>query len=158
MAPAPSAFDIMIDRTLTVTQNGIPREVTVEEALQRRTCQDATAGSRALRREVLKWIAKRETWLAANRARSMQPRPVQILFEPTDPDNAEEALLLLGIAEPDSRVSVPPDGRQRLLLQPWAVQLALSRGRRSLSAQEVAEIKRCTRDAEMLRWPARIKQ
>jgi len=29
---ASSAFDIVIDRTLTVTQNGEPREVTVEEA------------------------------------------------------------------------------------------------------------------------------
>src|ERR671912_1717792 len=62
--PPPSAFDVVIDRTLTVTQNGKPREVTVEEALQHRTYQDALAGNRAARREVLRMIAKRETWLA----------------------------------------------------------------------------------------------
>jgi len=49
-SPPPSAFDIVIDRTLTVTHNGKPREVTVEEALQHRTYQDALAGNRAARR------------------------------------------------------------------------------------------------------------
>ena len=34
---ATSAFDILIDRSLTVTQNGQLREVTIEEALQHRT-------------------------------------------------------------------------------------------------------------------------
>src|SRR5918993_3194127 len=63
--PAPSAFDIVIDRTLTVTQNGEPREVPIEEALQRRTYQDALGGNRAARREVLKMIAKSEKCLAA---------------------------------------------------------------------------------------------
>jgi hypothetical protein len=152
-----SAFDIVLDRTLTLTRDGKPREVTLEEALQQRTYQDAIAGSRPAQRAVLKMIAKRERWLAANRAKSPQPRPLQMLFDPTDPHNADEALLLLGIAEPDSRWHEPRDGRRGLLLQPWAVQLALSRGRRPLSAQEVSEIKRCTRDAETLRWPARIE-
>ena len=69
-------------------------------------------------------IAKREKWLAANRAKSRSAGPSQMLIEPTDPDNADEALLLLGIAEPDSRWHEPTDGRRRLLLQPWAVQLA----------------------------------
>ena len=39
--------------------------MTVEEALQHRTYQDAIAGSRSARREVLKMIAKREQYLAA---------------------------------------------------------------------------------------------
>src|SRR5205809_7236768 len=68
----PSAFDIVIDRTLTVTQNGKAREVMVEKALQQRTYQDAIAGSRLARREILKMIAKRETWLAAKGARSVK--------------------------------------------------------------------------------------
>ena len=59
----------MIDKTLTVTQGGVPREVTVEEALQHRTYQDAIAGNRAARREVLKMIAKREQYLAARTSR-----------------------------------------------------------------------------------------
>jgi hypothetical protein len=82
-------------------------------------------------------------------------RPVALLTEPTDPDNAHEALILLAIAEPDARWTAEEDKYERLLLQPWAVQAALSRrGRRSLSVREVSEIKRCTRDAATLRWPA----
>jgi Family of unknown function (DUF5681) len=55
-----SDFDIIMDRTLTVTQDGKPREVTIEEALQHRTYQEAIKGNRASQREVLKMIAKRE--------------------------------------------------------------------------------------------------
>ena len=69
-APAASAFDIVIDKTLTVTQGGVPREVTVEEALQQRTYQEAIAGSRPARREVLKMIAKRESIWPGSTARS----------------------------------------------------------------------------------------
>jgi hypothetical protein len=148
--PAPSAFDIVIDRTLTVTQNGRVREVTVEEALQHRTYQDAIAGNRAARREVLKMIAKREKWLASH---GPKHRPVERLIEP-DPDNANAALVLLGIAEPDTRWNDANDKYERLLLRPWAVQAALSRpGRRRPSDKEVSGIKRCTRDPETLRWP-----
>jgi hypothetical protein len=144
--PSASAFDIVIDRRLTVTQNGIARELTVEEALQHKTYQDAIAGNRAARREVLKMIEKRERWLAAKAPKHRS----ELLIEPKDPDNANEALILLGIAEPDSRWS--------LRLQPWAVQAALSRrGRPRLSAEDIAEIKRCTRDAETLRWPRVLK-
>ena len=72
--------------------------------------------------------------------------------------NADGALLLLGIAEPDTRWNDPHDRYEHLLLRPWAVQAALSRpGRRRLSAQDVSEIKRCTREPDTLRWPARTK-
>jgi hypothetical protein len=127
--------------------------VTVEEALQHRTYQDAISGNRAARREVLKMIAKREKWLAEK-----APRPhhsIEQLIEPVDPTNATGAMILLGIAERDTRDYGPNNEYERLLLLPWAVQAALSRpGRQRLSAKDVAEIKRCTRDAETLRWPA----
>ena len=58
--PQSSAFDVVIDRTLTIVQGGVPREVTVDEALQHQTYQNAIAGNRPARREVLKMIAKRE--------------------------------------------------------------------------------------------------
>ena len=149
-----SAFDIIMDRTFTVTQDGKSRELTLEEALQHRTYEEAIKGNRASQREVLKMIAKREKWLAAKRPVS----GLNLLMETEDPDNANEALLLLGIAEPDTQWNDPTDKDQRLRLKPWAVQAALSRpGRRRLSAQDVSEIKRCTRDAETLRWPAGVR-
>ena len=145
-ASAISAFDIVMHRTLTVTQEGKPRELAIEEALHHRTYEAAINGNRAAQREVRKMIIKREKWLAAKRPAA----PVKVLTEPEDPDNANEALLLLGIAERDALWG--------LRLQPWAVQAALSRpGRRRLSAEDVSNIKRCTHDAETLRWPAGVR-
>jgi hypothetical protein len=142
-----------MDRTFTVTQDGKPRELTLEEALQHRTYQEAIKGNRPSQREVMKMIVKREKWLAARRPVS----GLNLLME-TDPDNANEALLLLGIAEPDTQWSNPTDKSQRLRLKPWAVQAALSRpGGRRLSAKDVSNIKLCTRDAETLRWPAGVR-
>jgi hypothetical protein len=132
----------VIDRTLTVTQNGIPREVTVEEALQHRTYQDAIAGNRAAVREVLRMIARRERWLAVHAPK--QPK-VELVSERADPGNADDALLILGIAEPDPEWRRPGHPERRVLLRPWAVWAALDRfGRRRLSAEDMAEIERAT--------------
>lgn len=151
-----SAFDLVIDRTLTVMQGGVAREVSVEEALQHKTYQDALAGNRPARREILKMIAKREKWLADKRP----PKPnggVEVKIEAFDPVNHNEAMLLLGIAE-----RVAPRGdrnpHEHFHLQTWAVQAALSRpGRRQWSERDEFEIKRCTRDADTLRWPGRLR-
>lgn len=153
--PSPSAFDAVIDVTLTLTQNGKRREFTAEEALQQKTYQAAITGDRAAQREVLKMVAKREKWLAA---RPPKHPPREMLTEPEDPDNANEALILLGIGERDTSWN-PNDEYERLLLQPWAVQAALSRrGRRRISDKDVAEINRCTRDPETIRWPTRMRE
>jgi hypothetical protein len=151
---AASAFDIVIDRTLTVTQGGQRRAVTVEEALQHRTYQDAIAGNRAARREVLKMIAKREQYLAAKHARSAAPR-FETRLEPEDPDNADAALLILGIAARNPNWKGRGHDAREPLLEPWAVQAALSRrrGGAPLTDEDIAEIKRCTRAADTVRWP-----
>src|SRR5690606_13394901 len=60
-----SAFDIVLDKTLMVTQNGVERELTVDEALLLRTYQDALAGNRPARRRILQMILRREEWLAS---------------------------------------------------------------------------------------------
>jgi Family of unknown function (DUF5681) len=153
---AGSAYDIIIDKTLTVTQGGLPREVTVEEALQHRTYQDAVAGSRSARREILKMIAKREKYLAAQQDR--RPRRIEQRIEPHDPENAEAAMLILGIADHDpTRRGLAEEG---VLLEPWAVQAALSRrrGGPELTDREVSEIRRCTRNPDTLRWPRGVRE
>ena len=55
-----SAFEIVFEKRVTVTQGGVDQELSVEEALQLRTYQDALAGNRAAQRTILKMIAKRE--------------------------------------------------------------------------------------------------
>jgi hypothetical protein len=150
--PTPSAFEVLVEKTLTVTDRGGTREITVEEALQRRTYQDALAGKRMAIREVKKWIIKREAWLAKREAKPPEPKAIRIS---PDADNADAALVLLGIATPNpTRKDFGADQAQ-LLLEPWAVQAALSRrrGGERLTEHELDEVRRCTRDAGTLRWP-----
>lgn len=148
-----SAFNIIVDRTLTITRDGMAREVTVEEALQHRTYQAAIAGDRAAGREVLKMIAKREAELAKRPQKTA--RKIDLKAEAPDPGNANPAMLLLGIVCEDPGDFGAADIYERLLLEPWAVQAALSRrrGGAKLTAREVEEIRRCTRDPGSLRWP-----
>jgi hypothetical protein len=152
-----SAFDIVIDRTLTIIQDGKPREVTVEEALQHKTYQDAIAGNRAARREVLKMIAKREQALAA-KASAVPVKLFQFCRESPDPSNADEAMLILGICRRDPRGAETAVGRERLLLEPWAVEAALGRrAARKLNQRDIDDAKRCTDDADSVRWPVAVE-
>jgi hypothetical protein len=129
------------------------REITMEEALQQRTYRDAVAGKRMAQREVVKWIMKREAWLAKYEPK-VRPRKISLLSSP-DPDNADAALLLLGIAAPNPARADIGATRAQLLLEPWAVQAALRRrrGGSRLTDKERNEIRRCTRDPDSLRWP-----
>jgi hypothetical protein len=149
-----SAFDVIIDRTLTVTRGGVARDLTVEEALQLQTYRDALAGSRPARRAILKMIAKREAWLAARRP-DLSVGPVEMVAEAEDPSNADAALLLLGIARRKGERPGLDTAREQLLLEPWAVQAALGRrrGGAGLDNRDVEEIRRCTHQPETLRWP-----
>jgi hypothetical protein len=125
----------------------------MEEALQQRTYRDAVAGKRMAQREVLKWIMKREAWLARHTPRA-SPSQITRHISP-DPDNADAALLLLGIAALNpARADIGAD-RAQLLLEPWAAQAALRRrrGGQRLTDAERDWIRRCTRDPDSLRWP-----
>jgi hypothetical protein len=101
----------------------------------------------------VKWIMKREAWLAKHEPKA-RPRKIPILSSP-DPDNADAALLLLGIATPNPARADIGATRAQLLLEPWAVQAALRRrrGGSRLTDKERDEIRRCTRDSDNLRWP-----
>jgi len=148
-----SAFDIVVQKTLIVPHHGGTREITVEEALQQRTYRDAVAGKRMAQRDVLKWIIKREAWLAKHEPKTSS-QPIKCHISP-DPDNADAALMLLGIAATNSARAGIGGDRPQLLLEPWAVQTALRRrgGANRLTDEERAWIRRCTRDRDSLEWP-----
>ncbi len=93
--PHVSAFDIIFDQTLTVTQGGIERELTVDEALQFQTYQAALKGSRMAVRAVLKMIEKREAALAERNPPARRGARVEV---ESDSPNANAALRILGIA------------------------------------------------------------
>ena len=146
---ATSAFEILLDKTLTVTEGGRTRDISIEEALQRRTYQDALAGKRMAVREVVKWMKTRADWFAKHAPPLRQH--VEIKTAP-DPDNADAALVLLGIAAPNPDRADVNSERAQLLLEPWAVQMALRRrgGAASLIEKDRETVLRCTRDAQAL--------
>ena len=145
--PETSAFAILLDKTLTVTKGDRPREISMEEALQRRIFQDALAGKRMAAREVMKWIEVRAAWFAKNAPPSRQDIEIKTSL---DPDNADAALVLLGIATRIPEIA-ELDEPARLLLEPWAVQLGLRKRRTaSLTEKDREAVMRCTRDAEAL--------
>ena len=99
-------------------------------------------------------IETREAWLAKHRPEK-QASQVEVVTEPTDPDNADAAMLLLGIACRDARWQSRRGEREDLLLEPWAVQAALSRrrGGNKLEQKQIDDVHRCTRAPDTLRWP-----
>jgi Family of unknown function (DUF5681) len=152
-----SAYDIITDKTITITRDGVPREATIEEALQIKTCQLALDGNKTAIREFLKMIAIREQALADTHKTASAIAEIKMTG---DPDNAFDALLLLDIAVPDTRYAddPPDDEYRRLALEPWAVQMALNRrGLGNLSQEEKDAVGRSTVDAESLVWPRRFK-
>ncbi|MXO64074.1 DUF5681 domain-containing protein [Qipengyuania oceanensis] len=143
--PNNSAFDIIIDQTLAVTQGDKTRDLTVDEALQLQTYQDALKGNRMAIRKVMKMIEKREAALA----KKSRPAPRHIPIESHHcAENANEAMRILDIARPDLNHPM------RWKVQAWATQAALSRpGRRKFAPRDVESIRFFTFDADTLRWP-----
>jgi len=146
--PHVSAFDIIFDKRLTATQNGVERELTVDEALQLQTYQAALKGSRMAVRAVLKMIEKRELALA-KLAPPAARKPITVERE-YDTDNADEALQLLGLA---SHIADDVSGRERRLkLEPWVTQLAVDRQRGlTLSTSDATLLRNCTHSPERLK-------
>jgi len=148
--PHISAFDIIFDKSLTMHRNGVERELTIEEALQMQTYQSALQGKRLAVRQVLKMIEKREIALGAD---APAKTPIRLEVE-HDSDNANEAMLILGIAQYGAPEPNGGPGTRRLQLATWATQAALSRpGRRKLSEQEIDQVKRATFESDKLKWP-----
>ncbi len=147
-----SSLDIVIDKKLTITRNGVQQSVSVEEALQHKTLMNALAGDRTARREVVKMIREREQALA----KAAKPPKLEIppAIVERELDNANAALVHLGIAaygKPDPLYQQD----EQLKLESWATQAALKRrrGGNKLSLSDVYQIRRCTRGSDTLRWP-----
>lgn len=144
--PDISAFEIVLDKRMTATIGGKERELTVEEVLQQHTLREALAGKRMAIRKVLKMIEKREVALA--KKSGVTPRSKIKVERHHCADNANEAMRILGVAEPD------PGFPSRWKIHAWAAQAALSRpGKHKFIDKEVKNIKFFTFDSDKLRWP-----
>lgn len=143
-----SAFDVLINRRVTVRMDGVDRELSVDEALLHRTYQDALAGGSMAIRTILKAI----TELDATRTPARRRFPT-VTTEYPNPADIDQALLILDIASqaPDA---VREDGRPYLKLEPWAASSALARHKRSFwSESSVEELKENTLNPEAVDWP-----
>ena len=153
--PNVSAFDIIFDKKLTVTQNGVEREFMVGEVLELQTYQAALKGSRLAIRQVLKMIEKREAALAKIAPPPTKPVSWQVEF---DADNADQAMILLGIADYNDPSPGGGPATRCLRLATWATQAAISRpGRRKLSDRDIEDVKRLTLEPDRLKWPRSVR-
>ena len=146
-----SAFDVIVERTLTVTKNGKVQDVSVETALQHKTYREAVAGSRSARTEVLKMIEK---WDSARARRSaVQTKKIPLRIS-KNPDNANDAMRLLGVVVDDPR-EFPNDAYDRIRLNSWAINAALARrrGGARLERREIDDIRRQSLAPDEIRWP-----
>lgn len=154
--PRVSAFDIIFDKMLTITQQGVKRELRIDEALQLQTYQAALKGRKMAIRAVLKMIEKREAALVKHHP-APAVAPIRSRSE-YDPRNADEAMLLLGITVRDPSWAGPCAYGTRMKLNTWAAQAGLGRpGRTRLTESQISEIRRCTTDPDKLRWPRTVR-
>lgn len=148
--PHVSAFEIILEKTLSVTQGGIERELTIDEALQLQTYRAALKGSRMAIRAVLKMIEKREVALAKKNQSLASPAMCRIQTE-WSADNADEALKLLGIISVGN--SETEKTYNQFKIEAWAAQAALSRpGRRWNGRPRPVDINAMVHDPGTLRW------
>lgn len=149
--PNVSAFDIIIDKRLSVTQGGVERELSVAEVLEWQTYQAALKGSRLAIRSVLRMIEKREDALAKL---DPAPAPKSTVTLEFDADNANEPMFLLGVAEYGPPAVGGGLATSQMKLATWAAQAAISRpGRRRLTEKCVERIKKHSIDPQKLKWP-----
>lgn len=150
--PNVSAFDIIFDKRLTVTQNGVDRELSVDEVLQLKAYQAAIVGNRPAVRQVIKMIEMREQALA-RRAPAPRATAIRIGTE-DDPRNADAAMMILGITVADPSWDEPCKYGTRMKLATWAAQAGISRpGRKRLAERQIEDLKRQTLDPLALKWP-----
>jgi hypothetical protein len=149
--PPPSSPFAILDELLTVHESDSVSELPLEDAMLIRTYQRAITGSSRTWKKIVKMILEREKLRFKSRALHA-PRITSKLER--DPENALEALEILGIASREVDASVGDSRNGYLRLERWAVEAALRRRNLDeLSSSDKQSIRRWTRDSEAVKWP-----
>ena len=148
--PHVSAFDIIFDKTLTVMQGGIEREVTVGEGLETQTYLAAVNGNRAAIRTVLKMIEKREQAMRKAAPPVQQQSKARLFSHPAK--NADDAMRLLDLTCPNPEMPGPISPRP-VVVETWAAQAAISRPGRKIEKKDRDSLSLFIKESETLRWP-----
>jgi hypothetical protein len=124
-----------------------------DEAMEWATFRAALSGKAAAIRDMADWFLQYQS-SSVEHASESNIRPIKLVAA-QQPDNAAEALQLLGIAAPYAEemglTCIP------LLVEPWAAQAAISRrrGGSRLTDPMRDNLRRLIRDPDSLRWPRR---
>ena len=158
--PEASVLDVIFRKTATLkTADGDTREMSLVEAVWHSTHQEALKGKAGAITTVTKWVIRREEWRAKNadKAAFRKRANTSTTRFYGDPSNAEDALLILGVVKRDKdyEEAVGKPGYKHLMLEPWAVQAALSRRRGAVpfSERDIFDIERCSRVPGDINWP-----
>ncbi|MFM2365584.1 MAG: hypothetical protein RIR95_191 [Pseudomonadota bacterium] len=154
-----SAYDIITTLTLPMVQDGVERQMTFDEVLTLKIYQNALKGSPLDRKKIIRMIEKRDAIRTAKqKSGNSEARNIPKLRMSMDTRNADAAMLILGIARhnPKHEDETQSHEHAQLLLEPWAVQAALSRRRSTvpLSRRNISDIIRCTGASNTLKWPS----
>jgi hypothetical protein len=148
--PPPSPFAIL-DELLTVHEPDSVSELPLEDAMLIKTYQLAIKGGRRAQKKIVKMILEREKL----RLKSHPPRsPLITRRIEEDPENALEALEILGIASRRASLSEGDYRSEYLRLERWAVEAALGRRNfKELSDSDIQFIRNWTHDGDAVKWP-----
>jgi Family of unknown function (DUF5681) len=148
--PPPSSPFAILDELLTVHEPESVSELPLEDAMLIKTYQLAITGSRRAGKKIVKMILEREKLRFKSRA--LQPSRITSKLE-RDPENALDALEILGIASREADASVGDSRDGRLRLERWAEAALRRRNFEELSSSDTQFIRRSTRDSEAVKWP-----
>jgi len=148
--PASSPF-AMLDELLMVHEPNSVSELPLEDAILIKTYQRAITGSLRAGKKIVKMILERQKLRFKSRA-LQAPRITSKLER--DPENALDALEILGIASREANASVGDSRNGYLRLERWAVEAALSRRNfEELSSSDIQSIRGWTHDGDAVKWP-----
>ena len=149
--PLSSSPFAILDELLTVHEPDSVSELPLEEAMLIKTYQLAITGSRRAWKKIVKMILEREKLRFKSRA-LRSPRITSQIEK--DPENALEALEILGIASRTANANVGDSRNGYLRLERWAVEAALRRRNfDELSSSDKQSVRGWTNDGDAVKWP-----
>ena len=150
--PPPLSPFAILDELLPVHGPESVGELPLEDAMLIKTYQRAITGGRRAGKKIVKMILERHK----RRFKSRAPRPPRATrrIEEVDPENALEALEILGIASRTANANAGDSRNGNLRLERWAVEAALRRRNfDELSRSDIHLIQEWTDDGVALKGP-----
>lgn len=148
--PPPSPFAILGELLPVHGPDGVS-ELPLEEAMLIKTYQLAITGHRRAWKRVIKMILERHK--PSSKRRAPEFSQIKRKIE-EDPENALEAVEILGIASRRANTNAGDGRNGRLRLERWAVEAALKRRNfEELSSSDIHLIREWTHDGDAVKWP-----